>query len=550
MGALGVFDPSILGHPQVPQIPGPFETYGKLLSLRGMMEQSKLRQVELQQHQMALEQAREQLQRRQNLSSFISSTPNLNLSDPATRMKILGIDPVTGQKFLEQHGEMEARAATTAKTQAELHANAQKAMARDVMGLAQIPVDEQEGYYTGKVNDWLSQGHITPQQAQMLINAGVPRKEWREALYRSAFGTDYDKILAERDQATAAALKRPVEQRKLEAEERKAEQDAIRAQQEVTGTAPITPYQQRQLDIQQQAQQRLGQPNTPADFARIATDPNATPEQRTQAEAALKRLTQQTLAGRPVVNVGGREGRTPDDPKLIADAIIEGKQSPELTGLYGVGPAVRAELQRRGYDHARALGDWRGTQYMMRTMNGQQQVRLRQAVDFTSHSLDQVDDLFNRWQATGKPTGFPILNKGSLALAKNLPGDAGAIATALEAQINDLVSELGTVYKGGNSATNEALKLAGENLKANWNAKQFKEQVANIRRNLQIRRNSIYSTTPYGVTEGSPYAPVTPAPETAPATAPTVKMRAPNGDVRDVPADQVEKFERLGAKRM
>src|SRR5208283_2268687 len=102
---------------------------------------------------------------------------------------------------------------------------------------------------------------------------------------------------------------------------------------------------------------------------------------------------------------------------------------------------------------------------------------------------------------------WKVFNKASLATAKQMPGEAGNLAHRLDAQIADLTSELGTVYKGGNSSTDESLKLAAKNLESDWNEQTFKSAINQIRQNLEIRKNSIRHSQPAGVTENSSYVP-------------------------------------------
>jgi hypothetical protein len=200
-------------------------------------------------------------------------------------------------------------------------------------------------------------------------------------------------------------------------------------------------------------------------------------------------------------------GGTGGGAKLIADAIIKGQQPPTTTGLYKEGAAVREELARQGFNLQQAESDWKAVQKHLSTLNGPQQERLRQAVTFTYDSLDNIEDLYNQWQKTKLPGGFSTYNKLALEAAMKLPGEAGSIATRLHSQINDLTSELGTVYKGGNASTDETLRLAAENLKAEWNDRTFKDALGLVRNNLRIRKNSIDNSMPAGVSAGSPYTP-------------------------------------------
>ena len=217
------------------------------------------------------------------------------------------------------------------------------------------------------------------------------------------------------------------------------------------------------------------------------------------AEAALKRLDQSKRESRPVnVTTLGS-----NDVKDIADAIENGDQPPTLQGLYRNAGPVRAELARRGVPVAKMEMDWKATQRYVSTLNGPQQVRLRQAITTASDSLDKIEELYAEWQKLAPASGFKILNKAALTASMNLPGRTGAVATALNAQIADLTSELGNVYMGGNSPTDHALSLAQKNLSADWNNETFQEGLKQARSNIKIRQNSITHAQPAGV--GSEY---------------------------------------------
>lgn len=217
--------------------------------------------------------------------------------------------------------------------------------------------------------------------------------------------------------------------------------------------------------------------------------------------AANREKARGAIAQRSKTEVSGT------DAKDIAQAIMRGDQPPTTTGLYRNAAAVRAELARAGFNLAQAESDWHATQKHLGTLNGAQQERLRQAVSFTSDSLGIIEGLYDQWQKTGKTSQWKVFNKASLATAKQLPGEAGNLAHRLEAQISDLTSELGTVYKGGNSSTDESLKLAAKNLEADWNEKTFKDAIGQIRTNLEIRQNSIRHSQPAGVSPNSRYTP-------------------------------------------
>ena len=184
-------------------------------------------------------------------------------------------------------------------------------------------------------------------------------------------------------------------------------------------------------------------------------------------------------------------GLAKDDASAIADAIEAGAQPPDTAGLFRLAGPVRAELARRGYDYTKANLDYQGAKRFVSTLNGPQQTRLRQAISTASNSLGVIEDLATQWEG-GK---FPLLNRAQLTAATNgaLGSQAQQIATNLQAQITDVVSELGNVYMGGNSPTDHALQLAGKNLSADWTKAQLLSAVKLARENLRIRANSMTS---------------------------------------------------------
>jgi hypothetical protein len=203
----------------------------------------------------------------------------------------------------------------------------------------------------------------------------------------------------------------------------------------------------------------------------------------------------------------GSGGGGDTDPNAIADGIIRGDLPPTTKGLYRNAAAVLTSLSKKGYNLQRAETDWNAVQKHIQTLNGSQQTRLNQAISTASDSLDKIDGLYSEWQKLAPTSGIKILNRASLATAKQLPGRAGAVAQALDAQIADLTSELGNVYMGGNSPTDHALGLAKQNLSSDWNDVTFREALKQARANLNIRRNSIINSGVVGATPGSIYVP-------------------------------------------
>ena len=219
----------------------------------------------------------------------------------------------------------------------------------------------------------------------------------------------------------------------------------------------------------------------------------------------------------------GINGMSPE-AALVVGGIMYGSQPPVTTGLFRNSLAVRAGLASLGFPMAKAQEDWQAMNTRLKTMNSTGMVRLQQAVTFAYDSLDVIDKLNKAWSGSD----FPALNKTALEAAKagvtkrdlaqpidiTTAGKDGTmqnlhitnsqeLATALDGQISDLVSELGTVYKGGGTNTDSSLFLASKNLSGDWSEDTLNVAVNQARTNLQIRKNSIATSS---AIPGNPYS--------------------------------------------
>lgn len=284
------------------------------------------------------------------------------------------------------------------------------------------------------------------------------------------------------------------------------------------------------------AQRALGVALTPAERLSIQTqdrlakqaqataDRQAETDKRLEAAAAETARHNRAMENRPTGGAVSAAGA--DDVKLAVQAMKEGTVPPMLPGRASKEyMATMAEAKRQGYDLAKAATDWTATQKHIATMNGAQQLRLNQAINALPELLDSVDALASQW----KGGRFPILNKANLALAKNgaFGQDVASVANRLDAQIADVVSDLGNVYMGGNSPTDHALSLAQKSLSSDWSEKVLHDMVKTAKDNVIIRRNSIANTGVAGASPDNPYAPpqqpvaVTPVAAPAPSGLPS-----------------------------
>jgi hypothetical protein len=181
-------------------------------------------------------------------------------------------------------------------------------------------------------------------------------------------------------------------------------------------------------------------------------------------------------------------------PEQIAQAVVVGQQPPDLRnlGMRWSGP-VRAALARAGYDLTKAQMDYAGTTARIRSMNGAQQIRLRQAIGAMPDMLDKIEGLGQQWQASGRNGQFPILNRANLTLARNgaYGQQAQQIAVQLDAEIADVSADLATIYRGGNTATDAALEHADQQFSSDWSWPTLKAGLDLARANIRYRQNSL-----------------------------------------------------------
>ena len=215
---------------------------------------------------------------------------------------------------------------------------------------------------------------------------------------------------------------------------------------------------------------------------------------------------------------------TPDDLNNAVEGIYEGTAPPDITQYsFRDRTAIAGRLHRKGYDLAAATTDWKATQRYVASLNGPQQLRLNQSIASASGLLPKIEGLYAEWKKLAPVSGFKIANHAALVAMRNLPGRPGAVATALDTQIAELTADLGNIYMGGNSPTDQALKLGAVALKSDWNPDAFEEGIRQAKLNVGIRKNSIKFGAPQGMSGETNYFRGGQSSETAPSAQDTGK---------------------------
>lgn len=214
-----------------------------------------------------------------------------------------------------------------------------------------------------------------------------------------------------------------------------------------------------------------------------------------------------TTSGSSTANITGLDtnqisklqsiGLTPIQQENVA-GIINGTRPP-LTG-FGAnskeGQAITAGTNALGFDLTKATEDWTAMTKYISTLNSGQQVKLRQAALAVPDMLNNVSSLYDNLNSSMISSGFAPLQQANLniAMSGTYGADIQAKAIQLNQQITDITADLATIYKGGNSATDQALQTANTQLSGKWTPETFNSAVNLIRQNIQYRLNAIQNS--------------------------------------------------------
>lgn len=486
-------DPAIPLQVRQPSINTPFQGLGEAMQLRQA------------QQQMANSQALEQERRQKLAQSATLDKQNTTIdglmntafkADPDTG--VFTFDRPTFEQGLVQSGmghlypQMAEHLDKLDESTAKLTKARNESVARSLVGIGDAGYTP-EAFLTAaaylKKNGAITDAHLQPVQAAV---AADPSPENIKSLVMKLGGgmPEYQQLIQAGDTRKAGLAKTQAETGQITA-------NTAKTNMETAGTLPQTPAQ------------LAAQANTIAQQTETARHNQAT---EAQGRASLAQAGTGNTDARDAV-AGMKEGTLPP--------LLPGRASKEYT-------AMMAEAKRQGYDLAGAATDWVATQKHIATLNNNQQTKLQQSMQTAAKSVDVIDDLAKQWDG-GK---YPVLNAVTLKLAKGgaLGPDAQSIATKLDGQITDVTSELAQVYMGGGTPTDQALKLASQNLQGSWSKKTLLDMTDLTRQNLKIRSNSMKNVGVQGASENNPYAPkVAPDATTGPKPGDVKPLQLPSG---------------------
>jgi hypothetical protein len=178
----------------------------------------------------------------------------------------------------------------------------------------------------------------------------------------------------------------------------------------------------------------------------------------------------------------------------ILQGIKDGSIPPDSTGLtrQGVWADVLLAASKDkdpDFNLVKAQRDWKAVLRNVSSLNAPAQVKLRQSIDKTTHSLDRVQELADQWNSIGIG---PLSRANLTAALQGYKGqNAQALATQLEGQITDTTFELANVYQGGGTPTDQAKALAAKNLAAWWARGTMDKMIQQARTNLGYQQTAM-----------------------------------------------------------
>lgn len=205
----------------------------------------------------------------------------------------------------------------------------------------------------------------------------------------------------------------------------------------------------------------------------------------------------------------------PEVVDKIADGIASGQQPPSLTGLYGMSGPVRASLQDRGFDLAKAQLEFKRAEKQVATLNGPQMTRFFGLASSVDKTIDEVRELSVQMDNSG----IPLLNRASMQAYMRANGNSpgGQLVTRYIGAVNTLKEEFANLAQGGYAPTEPVWKLANEQINGDYGVKQMGASLDEIQRLIRYRVQAIPGADAVGPNAPDRYTGHTGGPPAAPA---------------------------------
>lgn len=361
----------------------------------------------------------------------------------------------------------------------------------------------------------------------------------------------------DKEQSALAKDTADIAENQAKADERKQELDAFKAQWEAKNPGKAaTPADF--ITWKRTPVAKEDRPNTPTELAIIAADPKQPKEARDAAEGALKRLTEQTKAGRSVVTI---QNHAPGLGNPTANQNLRGedflKSLPPATASAVRAIATGNDVMPAANARSQAAQDIRNAVYQFDPNFTVQRAQVRKAFT-TGPDAKNIGALNTAIVHLGRlDEAADALENGSFGPGNDaynyLRDKFGSDKVTNFTLLKDAVAgEMAAALKG--NATDIEISKMGQSIRSSNSPEQMKGIVSEGMAILGDKANT-YNERYHALMPDDPWTPVLPSARAAMtkrgvgSPPKTVRMMSPSGQTKEVPADQVSHFEKLGAKR-
>ena len=221
-----------------------------------------------------------------------------------------------------------------------------------------------------------------------------------------------------------------------------------------------------------------------------------TPEEQKEYQTSM----QTGAAGRAEQAAEQKRERAKD----IMDAVVEGKQKPVFTGMYGDTPYIRQEAANRGVNLADMEQEWNRANLEIKTMNSSQQKRFRDGMRSVVNTMNDALELGEQLQLSGvRP-----LNKAKLIWLTQYRANTpeGELASAYLSAVTAIKDEFVTAINGGYAPTEAAWTQANKQIDEEFGIGQLNASLTELRRvlNFRLQAASEYDENRYIPGSGHP----------------------------------------------
>ena len=196
-------------------------------------------------------------------------------------------------------------------------------------------------------------------------------------------------------------------------------------------------------------------------------------------------------------------GSTTISPRAqsIINAIKAGKMRPDIIRSLPPRDPVRSEVTQgladAGVDINTMQFDINAETAYWRVQNDSKRTSMRTLLNTLEHSVPYTRKLITDLREAVPDFAISGLNRAQLAVVANSRGPDAVLARKLVAQIADIGAEIGGLYMGGNSNTDESFRVAQQNINSNWSEEQLLAALDQIEVNAGIRKRAMEDVRPY-----------------------------------------------------